>query len=171
MKGVRKIKTPGEWFLILQRRELRMLSFGCELINDLVNILFLYKTPGHKRWAIKDRKLHKNEVNYDFSTALYAWMPVFQHFPQREEPYLVENDAWEGIVDKNEREKPIFHLSARWKKELCERELWIFGCFQLKIIRVCSSLYNGAQQKRKREGFLEIKHQQKRTPERPRNCY
>ena len=49
-----------------------MLSFGCELINNLVNILFLYKTPGHKHCAIKDRKLYKNEVNYDFSTALYA---------------------------------------------------------------------------------------------------
>lgn len=49
-----------------------MLSFGCELINDLVNILFLYKTPGRKRRVIKDRKLHKNEVNCDFSTALYA---------------------------------------------------------------------------------------------------
>ena len=129
MKGARKIKTPGEWFLILQRRELRMLSFGCELINDLVNILFLYKTPGHKRWAIKDRKLHKNEVNYDFSTALYAWMPVFQHFPQRKEPYLVENDAWEGIVDKNEREKLIFHLSARWKRS-CVKESFV--CFNRK---------------------------------------
>lgn len=49
-----------------------MFSFGCELINDLVNILFLYKTPGHKRRAIKDRKLHKNEANRGFSTALYA---------------------------------------------------------------------------------------------------
>ena len=123
MKGARKIKTPGEWFLILQRRELRMLSVGYELINDLVNILFLYKTPGHKRWAIKDRKLHKNEVNDDFSTALYAWMPVFQHFPQREEPYLVENDAWEGIVDKNEREKPIFTFQRGEKRVVWKRAL------------------------------------------------
>ena len=62
------------------------------------------KTPGRNRWEIKDRKLYKNEVKDGFSTALYAWMPVFQHFPQREEPRLVENDAWEGIVDKNEGE-------------------------------------------------------------------
>lgn len=30
-----------------------MLSFGCELINDLVNILFLYKTPGHNVEQLK----------------------------------------------------------------------------------------------------------------------